>query len=506
MAKLYLFGIGGTGSRVIKSLTMLLASGVKSNYDIVPIIIDPDNTGGDLNRTSQILKNYQNVRNKIAGDTPCDFFRTPIQTLSDVMEDSGKGGATINGFKFELDGVANNKFRDFIGYNTLDDSNRSLIELLFSEHNLNASLEVGFKGNPNIGSVVLNQFTKSDIYKSFADNFQSQDRIFIISSIFGGTGAAGFPLLLKNIRQGKIGDKTYADLQNAKIGAVTVMPYFKVSQNENSEIDSHNFITKAKAALTYYATNVTGNNSINSLYYIGDTTTNSYENQEGGNKQKNDAHFVEIASALSIIDFANTDNSVIETENGKALKPIYKEYGLKDEVSDVIHFKHFHINTESLIKKDLTRYFYFDLFLKNKIESTLNHPYAESYSPQIDKNFLAQTFFKTLEEFNREFRIWLGELNRNQIAFKPFKIQPQTDINNNVTDFSIGSDNIFTLVNEVPEKGKPALGFFGANNYELYISKLNEVAKKVGNSDEVSHRFMQIFSEATKLLITKKLY
>ncbi len=504
MAKLYLFGIGGTGSRVIKSLTMLLAAGVKSNYDIVPIIIDPDNTGGDLNRTSQILRNYQNIRKKIAGDTPCDFFKTPIQTLNDVMKDSGKGGATINGFKFELDGVANNKFRDFIGYNTLDDSNRGFIELLFSEDNLNASLEVGFKGHPNIGSVVLNQFTKSDIYKSFADNFQSQDRIFIISSIFGGTGAAGFPLLLKNIRQGKIGDKPNDILRNAKIGAITVMPYFKVTSDENSEIDSHNFITKTKAALNYYATNVTGNNSINSLYYIGDTTTGSYENQEGGNKQKNDAHFVEIASALSILDFANTDDSDVETQEGKAVNPIYKEYGLKKDVRDVIYFKHFY--TDSFIKEDLTRYFYFDLFLKNKLISELDHPYAESYSPKIDKNFLSQPFFKTLEEFNREFRIWLGELNRNEIAFKPFRIQPKTDINNNVIDFSIGSENIFTLVNEVQEKGKPALGLFGANNYELYISKLNEVAKKIGNSDEVSHRFMQIFSETTKLLISKKLY
>ncbi len=506
MAKLYVFGIGGTGSRVIKSLTMLLASGVKSNYDIVPIIIDPDNTAGDLNRTAQILRNYQNVRNKIAGDTPCDFFKTPIQTLNDVMVDSGKGGAAINGFKFELDGVANNKFRDFIGYNTLDDSNRSLIELLFSEHNLNASLEVGFKGNPNIGSVVLNQFTKSQAYKDFATSFQPNDRIFIISSIFGGTGAAGFPLILKNIRQGIVEGNTFANLQNARIGAVTVMPYFKVKQDENSEIDSHNFITKTKAALNYYATNVTGNNSINSLYYIGDTTTNSYENQEGGNKQKNDAHFVEVASALSIIDFANTDDTFIQTENGKAINPTYKEYGLKDDVSDVINFQHFHIGTEKLIKNTLTRYFYFDLFLKNKITSALNHPYAESYTPQIDTNFLAQPFFKTLEEFNREFRIWLGELNRNQIAFKPFKIEPKTDVNNNVTDFSIGSENIFTLVNEVPEKGKPALGLFGANNYELYISKLNEVAKKTGNSDEVSHRFMQIFSKATELLISKKLY
>jgi len=41
MAKLFIFGIGGTGSRVIKALTMLLASGVKLNNNfntIVPVL------------------------------------------------------------------------------------------------------------------------------------------------------------------------------------------------------------------------------------------------------------------------------------------------------------------------------------------------------------------------------------------------------------------------------------------------------------------------------------
>ena len=37
MSKLYIFGIGGTGCRVMKSLTMLLAAGVKCDADtIVP--------------------------------------------------------------------------------------------------------------------------------------------------------------------------------------------------------------------------------------------------------------------------------------------------------------------------------------------------------------------------------------------------------------------------------------------------------------------------------------
>lgn len=56
MSKIYIFGIGGTGSRVIKSLTMLLASGVQMDSDaIVPIIIDPDVAAADLTRTVDLI-------------------------------------------------------------------------------------------------------------------------------------------------------------------------------------------------------------------------------------------------------------------------------------------------------------------------------------------------------------------------------------------------------------------------------------------------------------------
>lgn len=62
MSKLYVFGIGGTGSRVIKSLTMLLASGVRMKSDaIVPIIIDPDVAAADLTRTVDLMHTYNNI-------------------------------------------------------------------------------------------------------------------------------------------------------------------------------------------------------------------------------------------------------------------------------------------------------------------------------------------------------------------------------------------------------------------------------------------------------------
>jgi len=81
MSKLYIFGIGGTGSRVLKSLTMLMAAGVKINMDeIVPIIIDPDHSAADLTRTVKLMEDYNKVYNKIAHDSSRSntFFNTKI--------------------------------------------------------------------------------------------------------------------------------------------------------------------------------------------------------------------------------------------------------------------------------------------------------------------------------------------------------------------------------------------------------------------------------------------
>ena len=83
MGKLFLFGIGGTGSRVLRSLTMLLASGVKIDADeIVPVIIDADHANKDLTRTIELIKKYNSIRDKLTFDntTQNRFWGTKINT------------------------------------------------------------------------------------------------------------------------------------------------------------------------------------------------------------------------------------------------------------------------------------------------------------------------------------------------------------------------------------------------------------------------------------------
>jgi len=507
MPKLYVFAIGGTGSRVVKSLTMLLAAGIKSNYEIVPIILDPDAAAADVSRTTRLLNNYRQINKSVNPNSSDSFFKNKIESLGDVVG-AATGDAISNEFRLNIADLNGGTFRKFIDFNLLDTTgnNEALISLLFSNQNLDLDLEVGFQGNPNIGSVVLNKFTDSQEYRQFAQNYSAEDKIFIISSIFGGTGAAGFPLILKNIREGFVQNLYFEKLKNAIVGAVTVLPYFKLDGDGNNNIQSSTFMSKTKSALSYYHTNITSNKSINSLYYIGDSANNNYKNVVGGSGQKNDAHFVELAAAMAIFDFA--DDQTLSSVNGRVIDPKYKEFGIDsiDNNNPLITFPNLADATQFMIKEKLTQLFFFNLYLENHLKNEFKAPFADN-NPKIDQNFLNNQFYSALSEFLKEFRIWLGELKRNKVGFEPFKIQERIDSEGNVVDIQISSQDIFTLLNGIDKKRKSILEKLkgAGSGYHILTNKLNDLAKGVNFSNPET-KLLDLFSKATKASINQELF
>jgi hypothetical protein len=421
MAKLYIFGIGGTGSRVLKSLTMLLASGVKldSNLEkVIPIIIDPDLSNGDMNRTLDIMKLYHDIRKEISN--PQEFFRSPIQTLNQAQN----GAAfSCDQFQFRIDGTDDKTFGQFIGNGTLGKENDSLKELLFSDKNLEAEMQVGFKGNPNIGSVVLNQLVNSTQFMEFAQSYSPGDKIFIVNSIFGGTGAAGFPLLVKNLRSGDPKIPNASEIKNAVIGAVTVLPYFNVTPDPDSEIDSDTFMDKAKSAMGYYDRTLLQNNTLNGFYYIGDTPKASFANNEGSKSQKNDAHFIELAAALSIIDFCK-EAPRLNSSNGKAENSYFKEYGLDAEENvNNISFDHLDPSSRELIKLPLSKFMMSHLYLKLGLEKAKKTMWLVDKDTKTDKRFFSSAeYTNTVKSFYDYFIEWFEEMGRNEVSFTPFNL------------------------------------------------------------------------------------
>ena len=67
MDNLYIFGIGGTGARVLRSFTMLMASGQETldNYNIYPIILDYDKDNGDTQIATECLTKYSQIQQSV---------------------------------------------------------------------------------------------------------------------------------------------------------------------------------------------------------------------------------------------------------------------------------------------------------------------------------------------------------------------------------------------------------------------------------------------------------
>ncbi len=462
MSKLYVFAIGGTGSRVLRSLTMMLAAGVKtSQSDVVPIVIDPDSANADLTRTVALMNKYATLRQYLTFPEKGQgtFFKAKIDQI-------------LPNYNLLIKDTEDRQFQQFIELPAMNKQNQAMMRMLFSEKNLASSMNVGFKGNPNIGSVVLNQIVNSEDFITFANSFEKGDKIFIVSSIFGGTGASGFPLLLKTLRTGDTFPNN--DLINkAEIGAVTILPYFKLEQSEDSEIDSSTFISKAKSALAYYENNISKNNQINALYFLADNMSNTYANHEGGTQQRNSAHLIEFLAASAAFDFANKHHE------GPAVN---KELGLKDN-HRTIHMDSFYDELTAMLRMPLTQLMLMTNCLRDKFDFVSKKNLAAN-NGNFDEDFYNAPFMQNLRWFLDEYRLWLSEMKDNKRSLDLF-------------NFDCGDEPFNVVVGQ-----KPKSLFTMLSNYNLFYDRLNNAVKKTKGDKE--SRWLEMYSIATAQLAKEK--
>ena len=441
----------------------MMAAGVKIEVDeIIPIIIDPDAANADLTRTVSLMNNYRKIRNYLSfpKENNNTFFRKEL-------------GKVLNNYTLHINDTGDKKFQDFIELSSMDRTNQAFCRMLFSEKNLTSKMDVGFKGNPNIGSVVLNQIVNSDDFASFANSFEQGDKIFIISSIFGGTGASGFPLLLKTLRTGN--NFPNNDIINkAEIGAITILPYFKLEVDDNSEIDSSTFISKTKSALSYYENNISKNDQINALYYLADNVTNTYENHEGGTSQQNDAHLIEFMASSAIVDFCNCEH---QTNTNK-------ELGIKD-ITGNVSFNSFYDNLTDWLCLPLTQFVLMANCFKNQSDYvTSTRLQANNKTGFVEHGLYDNQFFSTFKKFIEEYREWLKEMKSNKRSLDLFNLEC--------------GDKPFDVVTGIkPQKVRSIY-----SNYDLFFDRLNDAIKHCNGDD--NNKLLEMYSVATKKLSKEK--
>lgn len=489
MSKIYVFAIGGTGSRVLKALTMLLAAGVeidKTNIsEIVPIIIDPDAACGDKDDTSRLMDQYAAIYDTLNhhDDSKLHAFATKL----------GKPGFQT-GYMMPIGTNTNSQFGTYMNFGTLpNEANKALVNMLFSDENQSTDMTIGFLGNPNIGSVVLNQFSSSPDFQQFAGTFNPGDKIFIISSIFGGTGASGFPLLLKNFRDMDPGIPNSASIQQAEIGAITVLPYFNIDKPKDDGngdggnkggVDSNTFISKTKAALSYYEHNL---KNLNVLYYIGDLDRGAEDYNPGGAVQRNDAHFVELAAALSVIDFAN--NSYAPSQPGAAVSTTYKEFGIDNGTKEMT-FNDLNDKTRRQIRRPLTEFTLFSKYLHEELKNSTSQTWIKPYTGIRNTNTGA---FDALKKFTESFLNWEKEMAskaHHARCFSPFVLEARPD-------------DVFGLVKGIKPKKVYSTSSKNWNLYNHFLNGLGKEANQEGKTNE--GRFIAHLLYGTQNVVSKKL-
>ncbi len=426
MKRVFVFCIGGTGLRVMKSITMLLAAGMDAKgYTVVPVFIDPHIDLEEKRNLQNLIQDYENIYEAITVSdrkhlNPIHgFFGTEIANL-----------AKINGQQNDISEpiIEKRSFGQYLNVGNLnsEDVNNYLVQTMFSQGNLDNNLSVGFKGSPNVGTVVLGEMIKgADWFQAFCNACQKEDRIFIISSIFGGTGASGYPLLEKRIRQ----SSAYPNVKDAMMGAVSVLPYFSLEDpsTTNSDIDYTTFFTKTKSALAYYENSVLSDY----LYYVGEQKIRTtYANDE--KKQDDKAHFIELVAATALFDFL--------LKIDKPDKPQALSRAIKEDVSS--------LSASSLgdAYNDIIKVVA-DMMLLHRLVICL--PYERQFplskNRGFDSTFYESKAYGSLRNFLSRFDGWYQELANNKRSFAPLTIaDPQkrnAPLTNWIQDFALDAQD-----------------------------------------------------------------
>lgn len=457
--RLFLFAIGGTGARVVRSLTMMLASGIDgldSSTEIIPIIIDFDKSNGDKDRAINTLDTYVKIHNQLYPDAvrgtvyDSHYFMTTIQSLRNTGVVNG-GPQMQKDYEIIFDQSNQvNEFAKYLGLdgmiaNPAEKMTMDLFHTLYDDSpktssttELNLNLNVGFKGNPNIGSVVFHELRNLPELQRFFTTFNAGqgDKVFVISSIFGGTGSSGFPEIVNAIRS-----HSNEFIKNAVIGSAIVLPYFDVNTQNNQggnntgAINSSTFPSKSVAALTYYSDTI--NNTVNVIYYVGDENHDSYDYSEGSQSQQNKAHVVELVAASAVVDFIKRPDVTLADH-------MAFEFGIKDDKrNEAILYPDFYDETHRLILDRLSSFalsvkFYRDRICGDRNQESKNSAYYSSNGFSLATK-LKSGVFKLFDEFidiqydngasdHWGFYPWLNELIQHAHKLDLYKFNKSTEL------------------------------------------------------------------------------
>ena len=336
----FCYCIGGTGARVADVAAHLCAMNMVDDQEITFIVVDKDkDCGGTRHATDtiDIVKNLADTgsannpsalrRSKVIDATGAKVFCKTTLVRDDTWDfsDAFAKLSSVQG----ANGIGS--LKETLSQQNSDDG--VLFDAFYNTEEQDQDTQGGFYGRPSIGALIFkqmvkkgkwddpNKITKDDIarpVKKFLSEKPGETaRVFIIGSVFGGTGASIFSNLASHIRT------TVQENDRARvlISGVLLLPYFAVpSGDANARIKTDEFYEKSRVALEQYAadpnllrTENNPNGSFDTLYFCGQHplhVTGERYAEHGGN-QENHFDLVDLLAANAMTEFFKKEENDI---------------------------------------------------------------------------------------------------------------------------------------------------------------------------------------------------
>lgn len=337
MAKqFFVLGIGGTGMRCIESLIHLCAMGMFDETEIHLLALDTDKNNGNFARLKEVKEAYLNAKglNGQQRTTHKDTFFS----------------ANIKYYEFSPDYEQKSSFKDVFNYGDTQFNHREetdLADLVLDQSVEEFNLLHGYRAQTHLGSMMMYQSiieaaqaTENNDLKEYvsaliAATGAETAKVFILGSVFGGTGASSIPVIPRALtRAGEIMSGGSSDvLKNVYFGATLLTAYFNFKIPDAGEVSrekviatSDKFALNSQAAMMFYADDTSVKQTYQRFYMLGTSGLNwdpqagtkTDKTITGGAAQKNDSHYIELMAACAARDFFNTSDDQLAAIKGNA--------------------------------------------------------------------------------------------------------------------------------------------------------------------------------------------
>lgn len=345
----FVLGIGGTGMRCIEAFIHLCAMGMLDDTTVHLLALDTDKNNGNFSRLKAVKDAYLNVK-----------------SLDPAQRTAGKEcffSANLKYYEFSPNYEKRSTFKDVFGYADTQYRDRKasdLADLVFSKDVEEFNLRHGYRAQTHLGSMMMYhsiiEAAQSDFSNDLKRFLQSlisassngKPRLFILGSVFGGTGASSIPIIPQAIAKaaGIISKGASNVMENVYFGSTLLTAYFKFNLPSAAErkeqkiiATSDKFALNSQVAMMFYQDDATVQSTYQKFYMMGTPgmdwdpmpkkTEAGAKTITGGAEQKNDSHYVEFFAACAALDFLTVDENVLHT-NRTNKKADYQYRSLND--------------------------------------------------------------------------------------------------------------------------------------------------------------------------------